>query len=165
MLNLDEIIRQLAAQAEAIRGLVLAFTGEQAAWKPDPETWSMTEVMAHVYNEERLDFRRHLKDMLGDPPQPWTPAGSDEWLRVEDCRQALEGFLAERQASIAWLKALGAADWEVSTAVKWGTIRAGDVLVSWVEHDALHMRQMVELLHARNEYLAAPYSLQYAGGW
>jgi hypothetical protein len=39
------------------------------------------------------------------------------------------------------------------------------MLVSWVEHDVLHLRQMVELLHAWNVHQAPPYALEYAGGW
>ncbi len=62
-------------------------------------------------------------------------------------------------------------DWDVKLQVSFGslpeiiTIRAGDVLVAWVEHDYLHMRQMVELLHAWHEREAIPYSIQYAGRW
>ena len=45
------------------------------------------------------------------------------------------------------------------------TLSAGDMLVSWVEHDILHLRQMVELMHGWNVKRASPYSVQYAGGW
>jgi hypothetical protein len=111
-----------------------------------------------------MDFRKHLKEMLSDPPQPC------EHVTVGGWRQALEGFLSEREASIAWLAALKSPDWDVTTLLSFSpsasiTISAGEVLVSWVEHDILHMRQMVELLHARNEKQASPYSVQYAGGW
>jgi hypothetical protein len=39
------------------------------------------------------------------------------------------------------------------------------MLVSWVEHDILHLRQLGELMHGWNEQQTAPYSVQYAGGW
>jgi hypothetical protein len=79
--------------------------------------------------------------------------------------------LQEREASLAWLKALDAPDWDYKAHASFGpnhetiTLSAGDVLLSWVEHDYLHLRQMIELLHARNVKQAAPYSLNYAGGW
>jgi hypothetical protein len=44
-------------------------------------------------------------------------------------------------------------------------LSAGDVLVSWVAHDFLHIRQLNEVLYAWNEKQASPYSVQYAGGW
>ena len=125
----------------------------------------MKEVMEHVYNEERVDFRTHLKEILNDPPQPWG-AFRQEYASVQSCQQALEGFLMERETSIAWLKALGSPDWVVSSQVPFGpaadvlVLNAGDVLVSWVDHDFLHLRQMIELLHAWNEKQASLYSVQ-----
>jgi hypothetical protein len=165
MINIEEIIRQLTGNAEAMRALVRTISDEQAQWKPNPETWSMKEVIEHVYNEERLDFRRHIKEMLNDPPQPWEEFRHEYYVSVEGYRQALEGFLSEREASIAWLIALESPDWDVPAPFPWRTPSSGEVLVSWVEHDFLHLRQMIELLHAWNEKQASPYSVQYAGGW
>jgi uncharacterized damage-inducible protein DinB len=170
MINMEEIIRQMTANAEAVRALVQPISEEQARWKPSPETWSLREVMGHIYNEERGDFRTHLKEMLSDPPKPWG-AFREAPVLVDDCLQALEGFLIERAASIAWLKALHAPGWDGKIKVPFGpsnemmTLSAGDVLVSWLEHDILHLRQVIELLHAWNVKRASPYSVEYAGGW
>jgi hypothetical protein len=171
MVDIETVIRQLSANAAAIQALVESLSSDQAQWKPDPETWSMQEVMDHVYNEERIDFRKHLIEMLSDPPQPWGAFRREEYLATGDCRQALDAFLNEREASIAWLKALHAPDWDVESRATFGpeaevlVIRAGDVLFSWVAHDYLHIRQINELLYAWNEKLAFPYPVMYAGGW
>jgi hypothetical protein len=170
MINIDEITRQLTANAAAIHSLLQGISDEQAQWKPNPDAWCMKEVMEHVYNEERIDFRLHIKEYFSDPPHPWGPTDV-KWLSMADHRQALEGFLTERQASLAWLKTLAPSDWEVKSTMYFGpnreevTLHAGDVLVSWVAHDYLHIRQMNELLFAWNERQAAPFSVQYAGGW
>ena len=169
MIDIKEIIRQLTANAAAMRALVQTISDEQAQWKPNPDTWSMTEVWSHVYNEEKGDFRAHIHEILSDPPQPWG-ALQPPWTPVADYRKALEGFLTEREASISWLKLLDKPDWSATARAQFGpsevlVLSAGDVLVSWVEHDILHMRQMVELLHAWNVKQASPYSVQYAGGW
>jgi hypothetical protein len=163
MMTLDEIIRQMNSNAEAIRALIGTISEQEALWKPNPESWCLKEVMEHVYNEERLDFRQHLMEMLHDPPQAWGPG--DDSMSVETCRQALDGFLAERKTSILWLSSQEGANWDTETASEWRTLQAGEVLVSWVEHDFLHMRQMIEVLYAWNEDQAKPYSVQYAGGW
>jgi hypothetical protein len=42
---------------------------------------------------------------------------------------------------------------------------AGDLLASWVAHDVLHMRQLVELQRAYVVHLAEPYNTEYAGPW
>jgi hypothetical protein len=170
MLNIQDIIRQLTSNAEAINALVRSVSEEQARWKPDAESWSLGEVMGHIYNEERVDFRPHLKGLLSDPSQPWE-AFNQPWVAVADYHQALAGFIAERQASIAWLRTLETPDWNVTAQMTFGpsntmmALSAGDVLVSWVEHDYLHIRQINELLHAWNSRQAAPYSVDYAGGW
>lgn len=164
MINLQETIHQLAANAEAIRALAQTFSDEQARWKPDQENWSVQEVLTHLYNEERMDFRLRLKWFCGESSQ------QPGYISVESSRQALEGFLAERQASIAWLSAFEPPDWNMTTLLHFGpdetiTISAEDMLLSWVEHDILHMRQLVELMHGCNVQQASPYSVKYAGGW
>lgn len=170
MINMDQVIRQLTSNAEAIRALVQTISEEQAQWKPDPETWSLKEVMEHIYNGERVDFRTHIKELLNDPPKPWG-AFDVERVVVESYHMVLEDFIIERKASIAWLKTLVSPDWDVKSQITFGpsnsimTLSAGDVLVSWVEHDYLHLRQIDELLHAWNEKQASPYSVDYAGGW
>ncbi|MBN1139436.1 MAG: DinB family protein [Anaerolineae bacterium] len=170
MIELEQVIRQLAANAETIRALVQGVPDEQAQWKPDPESWSVNEVMDHIYNEERIDFRKHLKEMLSDPPQPWARFRHEEYISVKDCRQAVERFLSEREASLAWLKTLRSPDWDIKSQTPFGpsgegfALSAGDVLVSWVDHDLAHLRQMIRLLHAWHEKQSSPYSVEYGGG-
>jgi len=164
MIDLAEITRQLASQAEAIRVLAQSFTEEQAALKPGAEAWSLKQLMQHLYDEERSDFRRHLKKMFAGPQPP------EPHIAWQTCRQALEGFMEERQASIAYLSALQAPDWGICKEFRFGpsemmTINAGEMLLSWVEHDILHLRQIVELMHARNAGLASDTAITYAGGW
>jgi uncharacterized damage-inducible protein DinB len=164
MIDLPEIIRKLASQGEAISALTQTFSDEQTTFKPGPETWALKDVMEHLYNEERMDFRRHLRGIFGEPSQP------PKRVSVESARQGLDAFLAERQASVAWLKTLEAPDWDATTELRFGpsetmTISAEDMLVGWVEHDILHLRQIVELMHACNERQGSPLAVTYAGGW
>jgi hypothetical protein len=171
MINIQDTIRQMTANAEAMRALTLTVSEAQAQWKPAPETWSLREATTHLYHEERGDFRAHLQELLSDPPKSWGSLRLGPHAPVESCRQALDLFLAERQASLAWLGTLASPDWEVKTEIHFGpaheamTLSAGDVLVSWVAHDYLHIRQINELLYAWQMKQASPYSLEYAGGW
>lgn len=170
MINLTDIIRQLTANAAAMRALVDTISDEQAQWQPGPESWSLRRVMEHVYNEERVDFRKHLKEMFNEPPQPWGEWRHEEYIQVQNLQEALKMFLAEREASIEWLNGLKSPNWETFSEAHFGSnemikLRAGDVLFSWIDHDHLHIRQMNELLHAWVEKQAAPYLLRYAGGW
>ena len=169
MVDTGDMVHHLTATAETIRALVQGLSDEQTQWRPSSETWSIKQVMEHVYNEERMDFRQRLEEMLSDPPQPWG-AFRGEYVSVASCRQALDGFLIERKASLAWLETLESPDWDIKSQATFGPLdetiilSAGDVLVSWVDHDLLHLHQMITKLHAWHEQEVAPYSTQYAGG-
>jgi len=170
MIDLEGTIRQLAASAEAIRVLVEAVAEVQAEWQPDPKSWSLKEVMRHLYSEESTDFRRHLRELWHEPPILWGKLAVERHPPTRDCRQALEGFLDERAASLEWLRSLEAPDWAAAQQVAFGsseviTLSAGDVMVSWVAHDYLHIRQINELLYAWHKRQAEPHSVRYAGAW
>lgn len=170
-MNLDFCLKQLEGHAKAIQALVAELTEEQARWKPDPETWSVLEVIHHLYDEEREDFRARLEIILRQSNEPWTPIDPAGWVsqRAYNQRhptQVLQGFLDERQKSLAWLRSLGAPDWQVTAQAPWGgTIRAGDMLAAWVAHDVLHLRQLVELHWAYTTQRLTPFTVQYAGEW
>ena len=171
MINLEKTIQQLKNNAAIIRAFVQPIAPEQADWKPDPESWSIKEVMDHLYNEERLDFRKHLKEMLSDPPQPWGKSQPQDWVSGDRCTQVLQDFLAERESSLDWLGRLKEPDWEVTSKITFGPsneafiLSAGDVLASWVAHDFLHIRQLNELLYAHQAQASSPHSVRYAGDW
>ena len=171
MINLEKTIQQLKNNAAIILATVQPIPAEQADWKPNAETWSIKEVMDHLYNEERLDFRKHLKEMLSDPPQPWGKSQPQDWISGERYLEVLQDFLAERESSLDWLGMLKEPDWEVISKISLGpsnetfTLSAGDVLVSWVAHDFLHIRQLNELLYAYQAQASSPYSVRYAGDW
>lgn len=161
---------QLRLNSARIRALVEGVDSEQARWKPDPLSWSILEVTQHLYDEEREDFRAHLKFILEgggewpsiDPPG-WVVARSYNQRQIGD---SLRSFLAERETSLAWLDGLAVADWDVSVPAPWGgQISAGDMLSSWVAHDQLHMRQLVELHRLHLIQSASPYRVAYAGPW
>ena len=68
-MNLEYSTTQLANHAATIRSLTLGISAEQARWKADPETWSVLEVVNHLYDEEREDFRAHLRKKPDDHRQ------------------------------------------------------------------------------------------------
>jgi hypothetical protein len=170
-MNLNDVRQRMAANAERIRALANGLSPEQARWKPDPDSWSALEVINHLYDEEREDFRVRLDIILHRPGEPWPPIDpggnvSARRYNERDLSQSLEAYLAERRASLDWLAGLGGANWDAAYETRWGVMRAGDMLASWAAHDLLHLRQLVELqyLYTR-EVSLQPYAVQYAGDW
>jgi len=162
---------RLNNQAEAIARLVESLDPEQARYKPLQDDWSILEVINHLYDEEIEDFRIRLQLTLEDPQQTWPPNDpvrkvTERAYNSRNLSASLEKFLDERTVSIEWLRDLEAPKWENKHVIaNVGSLRAGDLLVSWVAHDLLHLRQLVELHFAYQRALAGSYSVEYAGDW
>lgn len=169
-MKLENCCSLLAENARRIGGLVEDVSLEQARWKPDPESWSVLEVVNHLLDEEKLDFRVRLDITLHRSGESWPAINPPLWVterryNEQDPAESLSAFLAAREDSLAWLKNLSLPDWEVSHEAPWGQMRAGDLMASWVGHDLLHMRQLVELHWAYVQKEVQPYSMLYAGEW
>jgi hypothetical protein len=164
------LIQELADSAEMIRALLAGITQEEAQIRPDPDSWSILEVICHLYDEEREDFRQRLDIILHRPSDKWPPIDPEGWVsernyNSRDLSDSFESYLAERVRSIAWLKDLTHPDWEAVYQTQFGSIKAGDMLSSWAAHDNLHIRQLVELRRSRIVRFTDPYDPQYAGEW
>lgn len=164
------LIGLLESNSRRILALVDAVSSEQARWRPSPESWSILEVVNHLYDEEQFDFRVRLNNILYHPTEPWPPIDPQGWVVSRKYNDRIlfdstQKFLAERQKSLEWLNSLTSADWEADVPAPWGSITAGDMFVSWVAHDFLHLRQLVELLHDYAAELSKPYQGEYAGDW
>jgi hypothetical protein len=164
------LCRDLEHGAEIIRALVMGVTQAEAQVKPTLEAWSILEVICHLADEEREDFRQRVDYILNRPGEAWPPIHPGAWVterhyNERDLERSLSDFLAERAQSLAFLKDLGSANWDISTVTPFGELKAGDLLSSWVAHDNLHMRQLIELRRVRLERLSSPYDIRYAGDW
>lgn len=170
-MNIEFVITQLEHHARAIQAFTRGITPDQARRKPDAEAWSILEVINHLYDEEREDFRPRLDKILFHPEEPWTPIRPREWVterayNLRDPEMSVNNFLSERENSLLWLRGLGSANWEASVPAPWGgDIKAGDMAGAWVAHDVLHLRQLTELHYFLVRDSAGPYSVGYAGDW
>jgi len=170
MLDIERLVQHLADNAGRIRALMEGVSAHQARWRPDEASWSILEVINHLYDEEREDFRRRLDLTLHRPDEPWPPIDPQGWAaerayNQRGLEQSLRNFLSERRASLAWLEGLVAPEWEAVVEAPFGAIRAGDVMAAWVAHDLLHMRQLVELHWRYLRTQVKPYRVIYAGQW
>jgi hypothetical protein len=148
----------------------MGVTQVEARFKPNPESWSVLEVVCHLCDEEREDFRQRLDIILHRPTEKWPPIDPVGWVTTRrynerNLSETLDSFLAERDKSLTWLKSLSTPNWEAEYIAPFGLIKAGDMLASWVAHDTLHMRQLVELRRGRIVSLAEPFDVRYAGDW
>lgn len=172
-MELADAIAQLDAQAAAIAALVRSTPAEAAARRPAPDAWSTLEVVCHLYDEEREDFRTRVDYTLHRPGEQVPPIDPEGWVAARhyasrDLHERLAAFLDERARSLEWLRGLRDPAWERPVShpqlARYG-LTAGDLLAAWVAHDLLHLRQLLELRYAHLREGPNPDRLLYAGEW
>lgn len=75
----DQIIQQLEANRMVFQSLFAEKEEKQYRWKPDDVSWSLLEIVCHLYDEEIEDFRTRVFNTLFTPdkappsidPQGW----------------------------------------------------------------------------------------------
>jgi hypothetical protein len=164
------LYQELTNSTEMIKALLRGISQAESQVKPDPESWSILEVTCHLYDEEREDFREHLDFILHRQNEAYHVIDPQAWVITRKYNQQnFDGmkkmFFEERAKSLEWLKERSAADWETTYTSQYGSMSAGEMFVSWVAHDNLHLRQLVELRRARIEEITKPYEIGYAGDW
>ena len=164
------LIRELKKGAQIIETICRGIDASEARIKPIPDTWAVIEVICHLYDEEREDFREHLDMILHRPEDSWHPIDPEGWVTErhyinQEPNEMLRKFLSERKQSLDWLQSLTAPDWECTHQAPFGTISAGDLLTSWAMHDTLHVRQLIELRYWFVKSKAEPFNTRYAGEW
>ena len=162
---------RMRANTHVVAALCADVGEEQACWRPADDAWSMIEVICHLGDEESEDFRVRLDLTLHAPQVEWPSIRPGEWVTergyaARSLPQELNRWLAEREASLAWLLGLQEPDWNAARVAPWGAVmRAGDIAAAWAAHDLLHIRQLTELQHAWHVRQSAPYTCGYAGEW
>lgn len=169
-MKLDYFVDRFAQNRGVFESLGRGVSLEQARWKPAPDKWSILEVVNHLYDEEREDFRQRIQLTLDDPTKTWPPIDPRGWVTSRgylerELDTSLNNFLAEREKSLAWLKQLSEPNWDNSNEGPNGTLRAGDLLASWLAHDFLHIRQLSRLHWQYVGAISDPYQTTYGGSW
>ena len=168
---LSEVTAMLEASGRAIDALVSGVQPEVARRQPAPEKWSIHEVLGHLADEERNDFRMRIDYMLH--------RSGEAWPAIDPRRTVSEGnfnektldalrtdFLLERQKSLAWLSGLHGANWEAAYHhPQMGDFTAASLLCAWAAHDLLHLRQIERILFQHLGRATHPDRTDYAGEW
>jgi DinB superfamily len=170
-MNAPALVASLEAFGEILPGAIGGIGEIDARWKPPTGAWSVVEIVNHLADEEVDDFRRRLEMTLRDPRLDWPPNDPEAWAREHrynerELGESVERFVAERRASIAWLRGLVSPDWSRKHAhPALGALSAGDLLVSWAAHDWLHLRQIAKRRYELATRDAGDFSSGYAGRW
>lgn len=139
-------------------------------WKPSPEKWCLLEIVCHLYDIEREDFRARTKHLMESTTAPLPSVDPQGWVETrsyiqQNYHDKLNDFLMEREQSIKWLQSLSNPKWEnVYEHPKFGKMTAKMFLSNWLAHDYLHIRQITKLKYDYLKQLTNE-DLNYAGNW
>lgn len=169
-MKIAKMISELEKGMHIIQSLFADMPQDEACIRPDSENWSSLEVLCHLVDEEREDFREHLDQALHRQDADWHPIDPEGWVitrkyNQQDLKNKLAEFSEERKKSLHWLRRLDAMMLENRTTAPFGEISAGNLLAAWVMHDNLHIRQLVALRNGSIRINSSPYSVRYAGEW
>src|SRR5215207_1961675 len=144
------LYQELVNSTEMIGALLTDNSQDEAQVKPDAESWSILEVVCHLYDEEREDFREHLDFILHRQNEEWHVIDPGGWViereyNTQNFTEMQEKFFAERQKSLEFLRGLSAVDWGTTYTSQYNSMKAGEMFSSWIAHDNLHIRQLTEL--------------------
>jgi uncharacterized damage-inducible protein DinB len=168
-MNHQIIIEHLRVNVDVFKYLFQSVSDEQARWKPGEDKWSILEVINHLYEEEREDFRKRLELVLNNPEEPWPPIDPERWVvqrnyNDRNLKQSLQNFFHEREKSLLWLDTLGLPNWKATYChPQMGPMSAELILANWLAHDLFHIRQVTDLHFAYLTKVVKPVPLDYSG--
>jgi len=169
-MNTKYIVEELKRNKTVFKDLLEGLDKAVYEWKPLPEKWNLLEVICHLYDEEREDFRARVKHTLENPESPLLPIDPVGWVSsrkyaAQDYGAALHRFLSERDNSIAWLNTLNNPIWDKAHKhPKFGDLTAEMFFTSWLAHDYLHIKQITKTKYDYLKEIVGD-KISYAGEW
>lgn len=167
----EPVIRRLGAFPGALRPLVAGLSHTDLIWRPSPDCWSITEILAHLALEEAQDFRPRIQRILAVPQLDWDPIDPEAAVQAADAHERgashwLDAFEVERSDSVEWLNGIQSPDWSrANVHPVHGAMPASGMLCAWSAHDALHLRQIAKRLFEIAQRDGGRYEVGYAGSW
>ena len=165
-------ISELRRNLEIFKSLFESVHDELIHWKKDEDHWCYLEVICHLLDEEREDFRLRLQTLLNQPEADFISIDPVGWVKDRDYinqefHEKCQAFYNERSDSLKYLESLDEDDpgWFNTKDHKYfGKISPQYFLNNWVTHDYLHIRQLQRIKYDYMDMIA-DHSIEYAGKW
>jgi len=166
--KLEDVCARMQANASVLASLYDGLPDGQLDWRPLPQKWSLREVLGHLHDEEIDDFRTRVDLTLHHADQAWPGIDPEGWVTERgyaqwDAVATMSEWQRRRAETLQWLRSLDAPDWNrIYEHPQIGALSAGDLLLSWLTHDHLHIRQILKLHLEFHKEHGKPYSSRYA---
>lgn len=135
--------------------LLIGATPEALEWKPAPDRWSISQVLAHLLHVEVEGFHLRARQFL-EKENPVLGTYDQNALAAagvysgQEARKTLAEFQRERGKSLDFLRTLSREALEKKAQhPQLGEVTLGQLLHEWAFHDLGHIRQIAELYRAK----------------
>ena len=153
-MDIEPAVSLLGKTPQLLETLLGDLPADVLDWKPKPERWSVSEILAHLAALEQVYAERVRRIMAEDSPRLAKYDLDGAKARQEYSRgsadENLEHFTRLRRASLALLAGLPpSACARTAIHSELGVITLAHLLNEWANHDLGHLRQIEELYRAR----------------
>ena len=170
-MELESVIAALEQNRKVFTETLTDMPESLINWKANPKKdWSLLDIICHLVDEEKEDFRARVDHTLQNPDTPLASSDPVGWVKKrdyngQDFEKKVEQFDKERQISLAWLKTTADLNWDNSLYhSEVGTMSARSFLFNWLAHDYHHIRQINGIKYNFLKQNSGD-SLEYAGNW
>lgn len=145
--------RGVEFNARVIQFLLRDLPADSPRWdaKPDPERFSLREVVAHLLDYDsvcRDRFERIIREHKPELPD-WNESEAAQHYIARDPKHQIENLLVSRQELAVWLEGLTDDEWHrVGSRPNIGEFSVEQGAGLLLGHDAYHLEQIVAWLEA-----------------
>lgn len=151
-MNQEQVAQILQTTPETIRAFLRGIEPLLHVWIPEPDEWSINQVIGHLIETDRHAFADRIQLML-DEKGPEIPGVDVNQLAAErddnqrDASDLLDELAAQRVAHCKFVLSI-TADQMARTATfkKHGEFRVSDFVYEWAYHDCDHIQQILAVV-------------------
>ena len=142
-----------------LRGLMRGLSHDDADWKPAPDRFSVAEVLAHLSHSEGHCYRMRVDRFMSEELPEFESDDAQMYLelyRNADAEDSFDHFEEQRETNVEYLRTLPRSAGERKARHREaGEITLQQMLHEWAMHDLGHIRQIAELVRARQHWRQA----------
>ncbi len=153
-MTLDEarqLAEKIAKGPESFAAAVKGVSEKTLRYKPSPEKWCITEILAHIGDSE-IVFGHRIRHALAEDKPHFSPMNQDAWAAALGYMEAgaaehLETYSVARRANVRLLRRLKASDLERGGfhPEKNRVQTVAEIIQYMSEHDPNHLGQIERL--------------------
>ena len=167
--HVEDTIAVLDRMPAALDALLRGLPERWTAGTEGADTWSVTEVIAHLIHGERTDWMPRVTVILERGPSgefvPFDRQGHRQEMHGKPLAALLDEFAGARTANLSALRALNLTAGDLSRTGRhpaFGTVTLSQLLATWAAHDLTHLHQISRIMAVQYRELVGPWT-EYLG--